>query len=55
MRVQRSADFVMISSDDRQEGLDCRIKVFAIFTQDHTAKIIDLKGVDVFNPLAFLA
>ena len=41
--------------DDRQEGLDCRIKVFAIFTQNHTAKIIDLKGVDVFNPLAFLA
>jgi len=38
MRVQRSADFVMISSDDRQEGLDCRIKVLAIFTQDHTAK-----------------
>ncbi|SDG07736.1 hypothetical protein SAMN04489759_104325 [Sulfitobacter delicatus] len=45
----------MISPDDRQEGLDCRIKVLAIFTQDHTAKIINLKGVDAFNPLAFLA
>jgi hypothetical protein len=55
MGIQRLADFLMISFDDRQEGLDCRIKVLAVFTQDHTAEIVDLKCVDVFNPLALLA
>ena len=55
MGVQPCAHFLMIAFDNFQKGLHCGIKILSILAQDHAAKNVDLKGVEVFDPLAFLA